>query len=145
MPYIENYNTDLVNALPGMIADTSLATIVSRTVEDDPIPFGVAVVQGAGDHGVTEVASGDTALYGISVRDQAVDAESTDEYPVGDTLPVLLTGAIWVTAGGTVNAGDPVGVVVATGAFVTGSGVTLTGAKYETSGDAADLVRVRIA
>ena len=81
------------------------------------------------------------------MRAQGVDAESVDTYPVGDTASILLKGAIWVKAGATVAAGDPVYVTVDGGAFGTGAGagkVAITGATYETSGAANALVRVRL-
>lgn len=143
MAYNEQYRTDPAPAFEGMVADMSNAVIVSKTAEA-AIGFGKAVARGTDSNTARVVETGDTAILGISVRSQATDAESANEYPINDTAAVMRKGPIWVKAGGTVAEGDPVGVVVATGAFVTGSGVTIAGATYETAGAANDLVRVHI-
>ena len=147
MPYLENYRSDPQIALEGMIADTSLATIVSRTVQSAALGFGKPVKLGTADRTVKNVEAGDTAIYGISVRTQAAPAESVDTYPVGDTAAILLKGTIWVKVSVAVAPGDPVFVVVATGAFdkATAAGkVQIAGASYETTAAANGLARVRI-
>lgn len=149
MPYNENYNTDPAVAFEGMVADQTPATIVSRTVEVAALTFGHCVKQGAADYGCERVETGDTAILGIAVRNQAAKADdsSTNEYPVKDTASILLKGAIWVKAGATVAAGDPVHVTVDGSVFGTGAGagkVAISGATYETSGAANALVRVRL-
>lgn len=143
MAYNENYRTDPVVAYVGMVADMSNAVIVSKTAEA-AIGFGKAVARGTDSNSARVVEAGDTAILGISVRSQATDAESANEYPENDTAAVMRKGPIWVTAGGTVAEGDPVSVNVTTGAFVTGSGVAIAGATFETAGAANDLVRVHI-
>lgn len=148
MAHNENYRTDPQPAIAGMIADQSAnCLIISRTVETAAIGFAKCVKQGSEDHGVELVESGDTAILGITVRNQAVEAGSVDEYPVGDTASILLKGAIFVVAGGTVSAGDPVHVTVDGSVFTTGAGagkVAIANAVYETSGTASSIVRVRL-
>lgn len=147
MAHNESYRTDPQVAFEGMIADQTPATIVSRTVETAAVSFGKCVKQGTADAGVEGVETGDTAILGIAVRNQGVDGNSVDAYPVGETAAVLLKGAIWVKAGATVAAGDPVHVTVDGSVFGTGAGagkVAISGATYETSGAANALVRVRL-
>ena len=143
MAYNETYRTDPAPAFEGMVADMSNAVIVSRTAEA-AIGFGKAVARGTEAHTTRAVTTGDTEILGVSVRSQATDAESANEYPVNDTAAVMRKGPIWVKAGATVAVGDPVKVTVDTGAFVTSSGVAIAGATYETAGVANDLVKIHI-
>ena len=147
MPYTENYNTDPVVAFEGMVADQSLATIVSRTVQTANLGMGRPVKHGSAEHTVANVATGDTAIYGISVRSQATPAENTDVYPVGDTAAILLKGTVWVKVNSAVLPNDPVFVTVNGGAFEKAAAagrVQIAGATYETAAGANGLSRVRI-
>jgi hypothetical protein len=147
MAYTENYRTDPSVAYEGMISDLSDCVILSRTIATAAIGFAKCVKHGSADHTVEAVEAGDTAIFGLTIRHQALDAEHSDEFPVGETAPILVKGAIWVKAAGTVSNGDPVHVNVTTNAYTTGAGagkVALEGAFYETSGAADDLVRIRI-
>lgn len=63
----------------------------------------------------------------------------------GDTARIMNNGPVAVEASVTVAAGDPVRVVVATGAFTNTGGVQIVGAQYGTSGVSGDLVKVRLA
>lgn len=146
----EMYRTDPQIGFEGMVADMSNAVIVSRTAEA-AIGFGKAVARGTEAGTARVVAAGDTEIFGISVRSQATAAESVNEYPENDTVAVMRKGPIMVKAGGTVAVGDPVGVVVATGAFVVdageapaGSRVAISGATFETAGAANDIVEIHI-
>lgn len=145
--YNELYRTDPQIALEGQVADTSPATIVSRTVVDAALGFGKAATTD-GEHQVHPTTTGDAAVLGISIRSQATKAESPDQYPVGDTAAVMLKGAIWVKVAETVAPGDDVTVTVATGAFgtqaVAAGIVAIAGATYETGAAANGLARVRI-
>ena len=147
MPYNENYRIDPQIAFEGEVADLSLATIVSRTVQTAALAFGKAVKIGTAEHTVKNVETGDTAIFGLSVRSQATSAESADVYPVGDTASILLKGTIWVKVGVAVAPGDPVFVTVADGTFKKASGagnVAISGATYETTAALNGLARVRI-
>lgn len=138
------YGSTYAPAYAGMVADLGPATIISRTVEDDDLPFGVAVTR-EGDHGVSAFGSGDTSILGISVRSQATPAESPNVYPEGDTAAILIKGTIWVQASVAVDAGDPVYVIPATGAFAktnASSAVQIAGARWDTSTSGAGLARV---
>lgn len=151
MAYTEAYNTDPVVALEGMIADTSPAVIISRTVETAALGFGKPAVQGAADHGCDGDVSGAADIIGISVRSQATPAESPNEYPVGDTASLMRKGVIWakVTDAGGVVAGDPVWLKLADGTYsnadVGSSGsIKLAGCVWETSAANGALARMRV-
>ena len=142
MPYTETYASDRVQAFPGMVADTSPATIVSREAGAD-IAFGKAVVIDGAT--VRAFATGDTAIDGISVRSQAIEAEA-DQYTSGVTAAVLKTGAMFVLAGEAVAFGDPVYVEGATGDFVKTptENVAIPNARFEQSAADGGLTIIRI-
>jgi hypothetical protein len=116
MPAIQStYTATHAAAFEGMVADLGPSTVVSRTVETAAIGFGKAVSQGTADRGIVAAASAATKFLGITVRDQAVDPASPDQYRIGDTAGVLTIGAVWAKAYEAVAAGDPVYFVTATG------------------------------
>lgn len=140
------YADNMSVAYEGMIADETPNTLISRTVETAAIGFGKAVKQGTGDHGV-EAATADTDAYiGITVRDQSIDPANVDLFAVGDTALLMTQGAIWVTAGATVAAGADVYMIAADGRFTSSAGgnLAIPNAVFETSGDADELVRIRL-
>lgn len=143
MPYNEAYLTDPAPAYEGMVADMTVSVIVSRTVEA-AIGFGKPVARGDDAHTVRATEAGDTAINGFTVRSQATDAESVNEYPLGDTAGVLRKGAIWLTVGEAVVAGDIVKVVVDGGLIGKTNGVTVVGASFETSAAIGELAKVLI-
>ena len=147
MPINETYRDDPRAAILGMIADTSPATIISRTVKGSSIGFGLPAKEGDSDHTAENVTTGDTSILGISVRVQGTHAETVNGYGVDENGSFLVEGAIWVTSGVAVSNGDPVFVTVADGTFHNASGagrVQIQGASYETSAAADALVKVRI-
>lgn len=146
MPYNELYATDPAPALEGQVADTSPATILSRTVEAD-IAFGRAVQKGTKQHCVVAATA---SVSGITVRSQATGARAAtpDVYPANDTAAILTEGPIWLKVDSTVVEGDDVTVTTATGLFGTkavAAGVILVpGAVWETGAAANGLARARI-
>lgn len=147
MPYTENYATDPEVAVEGQIADTSPATILSRTVEA-AIGFGKAVQKGSKQH--TVIAADAGPVTGITVRSQATGARATDPdvYPLNDTAAIITQGAIWVKVDSTVVEGDDVTVTTATGLFgskaVAAGIIAVTGAVFDTGAAANGLARIRI-
>lgn len=144
--YNELYATDPAPAFEGQVADTSPATILSRTVEAD-IAFGRAVQKGTKQHCVVAAA---TSVSGITVRSQATGARAAnpDVYPANDTAAILTEGPIWLKVDSTVVEGEDVTVTVATGLFGTkavGAGViAVPGAVWETGAANGGLARARI-
>lgn len=143
-----SYSETLRPGVPGQIANMIPATLISRTVEDAAgVGFGLAVTQGADDYGCSAFGTGDTAILGITVRDRSLDANNPDEFGEGDSARVMTKGAVWVTASVAVNAGDPVYVIPATGAFAktnASSAVQIAGARWDTSTTGAGLAIVRL-
>lgn len=141
------YSDEYAIAFPGMVADTGLAVIASRTVIDAALDFGKAVAQDSSDdHSVHPFTSGDTAIFGIAVRSQSAPiGGGVDKYAIADTAAIIRKGVVWVTASVAVNAGDPVYVIPATGAFAktsASSAVLIAGARWEDTVSAPGLARV---
>lgn len=114
------------SGIAGGLADQSKSNILSRTVEDSAgIAAGLPVKQGTADNGCTAgIAAGD--FIGITVARFGVDT-NVQNSDVG----VLDRGAIWLTAGGTINAGDQ---VMCTAAGVYKSYVASTASNFKLDG-----------
>jgi hypothetical protein len=97
----------------------------------------------AGDQWTITVTG--NAFLGIAIATSAlgyIAGQDADEYQQYDAVNILTGGTpIWVTAGGTVNDGDPVSVD-SSGNFVTGSGVPLAGWVFDTTGASTGLVKI---
>ena len=133
----------------GMIADTQHAVVISRTVEDNAMGFGIPAIQGAGDNGVIDSEAGVTAaqFVGITVRSQVIEENTiADTYDVGDTASIIIEGVVWVTASVAVAPGDPVYFVPATGVFtnVATGNVQVPRARFETTAGIGELAKVRL-
>lgn len=143
-----NYRNEQRAALEGMIGNTEPNNLISREVEGAAIGFGKAVKQGTADTGVEAASATDDVVRGITVRDQSVDAESPNEFAVGDSALVMTRGLVWVTAYDNVEAGAPVYVAVnnTSDKFTdtTTSNLAVPNAIFETSGAADELVLVRL-
>lgn len=135
-------------AVAGMKADMTPARILSRVVENGPLAFGAAAVQGTGDNQVRPSEAG-RALVGVAISDPTVvplvEGANPDAYPTGHVAAIMAEGTVWVAVGEAVAAGDPAYVVPATGAFMkTATGNTLIG-KFETSAANGALAKLRVA
>lgn len=96
----------------------------------------------AGDSFTITVAG--NAFLGISIATSAlglIAGTDADEYQQYDNVAILTSGAIWVTAGGSVTDGAPV-YVDATGDFVADAGVPLVGWVFDTTGADDALVKI---
>jgi hypothetical protein len=120
MPAIQTtYTTVMRPGLAGLKADMTPETIVTGIAET-AIGFGVAVFQGTGDRQV-RVANGTALLVGISMWDQGVGhltpPTTPDSFVIGDDVPVMKKGRIWVLATAAAVAGAPAYVIPASGLF----------------------------
>lgn len=116
------YQTTYGNApdkgLPGQIASEEKCNKVSREVETAAgIKFGAPAQRGAATHGAAILSTGD--FLGLAVLHPAVpaDSDNPDAYPQYFTAAFMTMGTMYVTAGATVAAGDPVYYVAATGRY----------------------------
>ncbi len=115
----DTYNNAPARGFPGMVVNMEASNRISRTVEDaDGIAFGAAAFRGTGDRGCTATPA-DGTEYGVVICDhgQALLPDGTaDTVPQYDSAAIMTQGAICVTVGADVDAGDPVYVTDA-GAF----------------------------
>lgn len=98
------YGTNIAAAVAGMVANSELANVISRVLQHAVVGFGVGVFQGTADNQVTPDGDG-RKFRGVTVLDPTVRPELTDQFAVGDTVPVMTKGVIWVTVVGSVVAG----------------------------------------
>ena len=144
-------------AVAGAQATMLPASIISRTVETAAVGFGKAVAQGTADKGCHAFGSGDTAILGITLLDRSASGQSVtngqvtgrtaDSFGVGESARIITKGDVWVQASVAVDAGDPVYVIPATGAFAktsASSAVQIAGARWDTSTTTAGLAVVRL-
>lgn len=143
-----NYPDNIRSGVKGQIINTVPSTVISRTVEsEDGLEFGAAAAQGDGDKGVKAFGTGDTAIVGIAVRERSLDANTPNKFARYDTARLITKGVVLVEASVAVDAGDPVFVVPATGAFAktsASSAVQIPGARWDTSAGASELAEVRL-
>lgn len=131
---------------PGMLSDTGFFDNDSMTVETAAVAFGAPVAYGSGDRMCRPMAAGDTRIAGVAIRVQGLAATEAreDEFAVGDTASIMKKGRMFVTASVAVAAGDPVHVVLATGAWTNTGGLEVAGGVYQTGAAAGELARIRL-
>lgn len=142
MQYKENMSRSVAGHLP----NTGPKTLLNRTfqgADGEVLAFGMPVAQSADfDNSVRAVTTGDTEIFGISVREMST---LDGEFKVKDTARILTIGDITVVAAAAVAAGDPVHVIVADGTFSNAGGVVIPDARWESSTTAAgELADVRL-
>jgi hypothetical protein len=140
------YDTTLAPGYPGMIANGETSNRISRTCEDaGGIPFGVPVYRGVGDHGCTVTPAVGTFL-GISIAHEALGllaGQTADAYPQYENVAILTQGVIWVTASEAVTDGaQAYGTTAGLIDDTSTSDTILTGWFFDTTGSAADLVKL---
>jgi len=144
------YTENLAVAFPGMRANLVPETVITRTVKNAEMGFGVVAVQADGDFNVTTIEDAATAdpggYVGISVRDQSADPGEPNGYLENANAAIMTKGTIWVNAYEAVDAGDPVYFVTATGLLgkTTGSSTQIPNARWETSTSGAGLAMIRL-
>ena len=122
----------------GMIAEgQQVKDVASKRVTTAPVAFGLAVGRDGTNPGTCRLDG--TGFEGIAIADKS---RVGDEYIVGEMAGILRKGTVWVTASTAVDPGDAVTFTAATGVIGDGLGTTIAGAKFETSGEIGDLVRV---
>lgn len=141
--YQGSYDNQFAAGYAGMIADTALSDVASRTVENAVVGFGRAVGRGAADG---SCRLGGTGFEGITIADKSVQSndESVDEYAVGESAGVMRKGTVWVEVGANVSPASTVYFIPATGVITSAaSGNTeIAGAKFETTATSGNLARL---
>ncbi|QYM99515.1 hypothetical protein K1T36_20835 [Pseudomonas protegens] len=125
----DTYSENLRPAVPGQLVDMSPKTLISRTVEDaNGIGFGLPAFQGDRDKGIKNAGTA-AQFVGITVRERSLQAEANG-FKQYDSARLITEGPVWVATPGAVVAGSA----------VTLGGVTIPGARYDTSTSAAGQV-----
>lgn len=141
------YNAAPGFGYPGMIANGEPSNRISRTIEDaTAVPFGRAVFQGTGDHGVT--ATPGTKFRGITIAHAGVVPTTIssvpDAYGQYGTAGLLNEGVIWVTAGANTTAGAAAYVTSGGAITPTSSSNTAIPATFEDTVTSGSPVRLRV-
>ncbi len=128
------YSENIPRGVPGFIPNMAAAILISRDAAA-AIGFGLPVAQGAGDRVGRLFANGDTItdFLGVTVLDRSI--REGNAYAAQESMRVMQSGPILVTAAVQVAAGDPVCVTTA-GAWsnVPGTGgITLPDARWDDS------------
>lgn len=141
MPIQTEYPSRIPQGLEGALANNEPKTLISRVATEE-IGFGVPVVASTGDKTVRNFASGDTAIVGVTVRDRSVDPSAPNSFREGDNVRVLKEGVIFVTVSTAVTA-ESEAFIAADGTFAD-AGLAIDRGSYDTSGNAGDIVTLRI-
>ena len=144
----DTYLDSIGFAYPGMVANGETSNRPSRTIEDAAgIAFGKAAFRGVGDHGITATpAAGVGNFMGIAIAHEALGllpGGTPDVYPQYASVPLMVQGVIWITAGANVVDGDQV-YVTSAGAFtnVSTSNTILTGWFFDDTVSSGSLARI---
>lgn len=129
MPTVQSTYENLRAGVPGHISHMVPSTLISRTLESASVAFGLAVSQGAGDHGVVTFDGND--VVGLVVRERSLPS-GQDNVQQNESARIMTKGAMSVESAVAVAAGDPVHAT-AGGALSNTGGVAIANARWETS------------
>jgi len=147
--YQTTYGNAPAKGLPGQIASEEKCNKVSREVETAAgIAFGAPAQRGAAAHGAAILSTGD--FLGFAVLNPAVpaDSDNPDAYPQYFTGAFMTMGTMYVTAGATVAAGDPVYYLTANGRYTNvanaGANPAIPDAFFEEGGADGGIVQISL-
>lgn len=140
MPPLQTTFGNMAPAFIGMRANTETRNAITGIAEE-VIAFGQPVMQGTEDKQVL-VYDGSGAYLGIT---EANIVLPTEDYQIGDNVPVDNYGVIWVEAGGACTIRGAVGWDDTTGQYSDGGAIAIPGASFDsTATTAGELVRIRL-
>lgn len=144
MPSIQtDYNDNIGVGYAGAIVNMERGNLISRNVEDSGgIAFGLAVMQGTEDKGIT--VSDGTDFLGVTVRTQDRDPDAPNVFAFQESARIMTKGVIWVANSGGVVAGDEVSAL-ADGALGAATSGNVAGARWDTTADDGELAQLRLA
>ncbi len=146
MPAVQTTYTQYpARAVAGMVDDSELFNIITGVLSVATIGFGKVVVQGASEKLVKPSAA--SALFrGITTLDLTKDFGTADTFAIGDNVPIMTKGVIWVTASVAVAIGDSAYYVPATGVItnVSTSNTAIPNAFFDSATSGSGLARLRI-
>ena len=145
MPIIEYGQYMPLAGSPGQLANYQEYAADSYPAKEN-IPFGASVQLSADGTGVVPVKV-DGKPIGIAlsrgIHDYTTNADD-QKYLVGQPVPVVKRGNIFVVAGGDVTNGMAVQVDVATGKFVASGGIDFSRAVFRGNATVDSLVQIEI-
>lgn len=124
----------------GMKADATADVVDSFACEGGCEP-GDLVMRGTGERQAKKAEAGGKPL-GVVVHVHK-EPEAGAYYPEGYALSIMTSGDIWVAAGDTVAAGDPVAYDAAKG-YTKGTETAASGNMFLTGGEAGEVVKIRV-
>jgi Uncharacterized conserved protein (DUF2190) len=147
-----NYINELATAVAGMIGHQEEGQVLtSRQVSGAVIPPGRAVKRGASAGLVASCAAQADVFLGVAVIDHSargtVTANPNSEFAVGEDIPVLLKGDVWVVADAAIAVGALAYFAQASNRFtsVVGTNCPVPNGRFETAAAApGDLVLLRL-
>lgn len=142
MPIQTTYDERLAIGVAGQISSSIPNTVITGRAEE-VIPFGRAVIQGTGDRDFKNLADAGDTVIGISIREQSIDVDTINAFPVNENVGALTIGEILVVADSAVSAGPVVHALV-NGNFASTGGALIPDASFVTSGAAGELVKIRL-
>lgn len=147
-----NYLNELPTAVAGMVANQEDGQVFSsRQVSGAVIPPGRAVKRGASAGLIASCAAQADVFLGVAIIDHSAKGTPTanpnSEFAVGEDIPVLLKGAVWVVADAAIAVGALAYFAQGTNRFtsVVGTNCPIPNGRFETAAAAAnDLVLLRL-
>ena len=143
---VATYSFELPKAQPGQLYDSRTNTVESFAAEA-AILFGQPVMRGA-DPEKQVVLSDASAFVGIAMfthaKEQDRDA-GIASYAIGDTVSVLVEGAVSVAAGADTIVAGETAYVTAAGAYTNVVGSNLEIGTFLTGGNTGDIVVIDLA
>ena len=133
-------NIDIAAGVSGQKATLNPAVYtVENYLSDGKVKAGAPCALVSGKPGFVTLYDGTGTFVGVCERVIAASTEdSTDIYPEGAAVTVMVKGDLCVEAGTTVTAESTAAYDATDGYCVTGT--TVTGWKYKTGGDKGDIV-----
>lgn len=140
----------------GMIANAENRNLISRSLAASAFVLNFAdpvfrVTTGSGDQSCTaDAAGGATTFLGLARRSGTIDPANTvvDTYQLGDQVPIMENGVMWVLTAGAVTAGQPANFDTTarlwTAAAVAGVVIDILNCEFDSTIAAAGLAKVRV-
>jgi hypothetical protein len=111
------YSNTIAHGYAGMVADGETSNRITRTLEDSAaLAFGSPVYRGSGDHGCTGTVGTLATFLGFAIAGSGqalVSGGTADTYAQYDNVPIITSGAVYLSVKGAVT--DGAALTVGTG------------------------------
>lgn len=155
----DTFNQYASEAFEGQIQDHSMDDEITYVVENAPVPFGRALIQGVADKGGRLPAAAAAFIIGVSVRqtiavgggyltgDGNANGNVVGSRPVGQESTALAYGRIWVKTLGGSTPNQQVYIVPNTGEFTnaaTAGNLLWPGATFKRTAAAGGMTVIQV-